>query len=116
MCLSISHLSQGGGCPREHRCLPGIGGIESTFVLEESLRLRRAQDVPMEAEKDEEGDEWEEWEDEEYDNEVEVAVKGVFKRWSHLTEEDLQLMTDEEYVVFVELCQEDDIYKSIHCN
>lgn len=78
-------------------------------VMPESLRLRRtAADVPMKTE--EEQDEWENEEEEDEwgeDEEVEVVVRGVLKRWSEVTEEDLQLMTDEEYATYVKLCEED---------
>ena len=75
-------------------------------LMPESLRLRRTPDVPMKA--DEEEDEWED-EKEEWveDEEVEVSVRGDLKRWSELTEDDLQLMTDEEYATYVKLCKED---------
>jgi hypothetical protein len=74
-------------------------------VVPESLRLRRATDVPMKAEEEEEDEEEEdEWEE---DEEVEVSVRGVLKKWSDLNEEDLQLMTDEEYATYTKLCEED---------
>jgi len=86
-------------------------------VMPESLRLRRTADVPVEAEEEaeeeveEEAEEEDEWEDAEdlweEDEEVEVSVRGVLKKWSDLSEEDLQLMTDEEYEIYAKLCHED---------
>jgi hypothetical protein len=69
-------------------------------VVPESLRLRRTQEEPVEAEEEED-----EWEDEE-DEEIEVSVRGVLKKWSDLSEEDLQLMTGEEYATYVKFCEE----------
>ena len=75
-------------------------------VMPESIRLRGTPGVPVEAEEEE--DKWEDAEDLwEEDEEVEVSVRGVLKKWSDVSEEDLQLMTDEEYATYVKLCEED---------
>lgn len=76
-------------------------------VMPESLRRRRISDVPMEDVKRVAEEEDTEWEDQTEEEEVEVAVRGVLKRWSQLTDEDLQLMTDEEYATYVQLCAEE---------
>lgn len=89
-----------------------IGGKFTSWtlpVMPESLRLRRTPNPPVEAEKEEEEDEWEDAEDLwEEDEEVEVSVRGVLKKWSDLSEEDLQLMTNEEYATYMKLCEEDE--------
>ena len=76
--------------------------------MPESLRLKRGADAPVEEES-------EEWENEierdpvdEEEEEVEVAVQGVLKRWSELTEQDLHLMSDDEYATYVKICDEDE--------
>jgi|GEM_PF-4680008 hypothetical protein len=77
-------------------------------VMPESLRLKRTP-VPVEAEEEENEDEWEDAEDlGEEDEEVEVSVRGVLKKWSDISDEDLQLMTDEEYAAYTKLCKEDE--------
>ena len=91
-----------------------LGGTFTPSVrptMPESLRRLRCTSAvtqQVQSEGDEEKEDDEEWEDEEEDDEVEVAVRGMLKRCSHLTDEDLQLMTDEEYASYVKLCQEED--------
>jgi hypothetical protein len=88
-----------------------LGGKFTSWTLPpmpESLRLKRVADTPVEE------CDLEEWENEiecdpvDEEEEVEVAVQGVLKRWSELTEQDLHLMSDDEYATYVKLCEEDD--------
>lgn len=91
-----------------------LGGKFTSWTLPpmpESLRLKRTADTPLPTEEDEWGEEWanDTWEDvDQAEEEIEVAVQGVLKRWSQLTEEDLQLMSDDEYATYVKLCEEDE--------
>lgn len=91
-----------------------IGGKFTPWVrpvMPESLRLRLTPDVSVSAE---ESEEWENSRDdeadvgEEVDSEEEIPVRGVLKRLSHLTEEDLELMTNEEYENYFKLCKDED--------
>ena len=115
--------------PLFHAYTITIGGKFTPWVrptMPDSLHMRRTsegrqvKDEEYEDKKDEVGyedkddeaceekEDEEEWVDCEEDDEVEVAVRGVLKRWSHLTEKDLQHMTDEEYAIFAKLYEEDE--------
>jgi len=76
-------------------------------VMPESLRRRYTPDGTEEKWKYTE-EEWENAEEEEEEEIKEVAVRGFLKQYSQLTEEDLQLMTDEEYAFYVKLCEEEE--------
>jgi hypothetical protein len=74
-------------------------------LMPESLRLRRSEERNGEAEvKEEVNEEVNEEVKEEY-MDSELMVQGVSKRLSELTDDDLQMMTESEFQVYVNLCE-----------